>query len=730
MILYKYRLTIGGYIVKKNEKLKFIDLFSGIGGFRLGLEHNGMECVFSADIDDHACEMYKENFGVDSKHDVSKMTDDDIANIPDFDILTGGFPCQSFSISGKKQGFMDETRGTLFFEILRFLNIKKPRAFILENVKHLVHHDHGRTFTVMINSLNNLGYTVNYRVLNAKDFGVPQNRERIVIVGNNEGKNFDFNKLELKPVHSMIDFLDKDGKFEFLEPSEYTLIPQEKVKRQPSDLIFAGYRNKKIRTVGVRPDTEYLSRVHKMPNRIYSVEGVNPTLSSQETSGRYFILLKNKQVRKLTINEAYRFMGFPEDFKKVGSIGKLYNRIGNSVCVHMIESVGKVLKETLLMDTVDMKNPSNYLEKKYQEAREKGMVIYNKLEPADRDLVDIIVEKESNQKGVYTVLVTSLTYKALNPEQDVRLHQSQMTGGYSGRTFDTKYVTPFLKQKRFAAAMKESGWLTRSLEQPEPFDLDFPGKISNKRVKSAFLDILNKIELGIEQPDTFLVSIFYKSIEKKKKEDVILVNPVKSESRMKIDDIMYLLKAHFNYKNYANGQKGNSILPVIAFYSIYECLLKEMSRYNGKKLTPRQSHYSSDKSSGETGDIVIRNEDNSIYEVVEVKSDKVIDTLMVDDAYKKFKALGSVQRYYILSTRIPTEEQALELKNKCNEIFNESGTQIICNGLMKTLNYYLRLLNDTDDFINNYVKNVQNDSELNAEHKVSWSIVCEEYFNK
>ena len=712
------------------KKLKFVDLFSGIGGFRLGLEKLGMECVFSADFDEHACEMYELNYGVDSYHDVTKMTDEEIDNIPDFDILTGGFPCQAFSISGKKQGFMDETRGTLFFEILRFLSIKKPRAFILENVKNLIHHDSGRTFSVMVDSLNRLGYTVNYKVLNAKNFGVPQNRERIVLVGNNEGKVFDFEKLNLTPVHSMLNFLDKDGDFEYLDEGTYTLIPEDKIKRQPSDLIFVGYRNKKIRTTGVRPGTEYLSRVHKMPNRIYSAAGVNPTLSSQESSGRYFILLPNNKVRKLTLNETYRFMGFPEDFKKVGPTSKLYNRVGNSVCVNMVTEVGRVLEE-LLMNKIDHNDPNVVLEKIYKEAlSDIGLKTFNSLSATEKDYIMNIVNKEKLQKGVYTVLVTSLTYKILHPDQDIRYHQTQLKNGYSGRTFDTKYVTPFLKQKRFSGAMKESGWLTRSLEQPEPYTLNFPGKISNNSVKKSFLELLNNIEVNGKNPKDYLVSIFYQSIQRKAKEEVILVNPTERESTLKIDDIMYLLDKHFNYKNYSHGQRGNSILPVIAFYSMYECLIPEMSRYKDKFLTPRKSHYSSDRSSGETGDIVVRNADNSIYEVVEIKSDRLIDKDMVNDAYNKFKALGTVKRYYILSTITPSKELAAELKRTCDSIYNESGTQVICNGLMKTLNYYLRLLDNTDSFITNYVKNLQKDPELNYEHKISWNIIEKEFREK
>lgn len=322
------------------KELTFIDLFAGIGGIRQGFEKNGFKCVYSNEIDDHACEMYELNFGENPKGDITKL---DPSILPDFDILVGGFPCQSFSICGKQKGFED-ARGTLFFDICRILEKKKPKAIMLENVFNLVTHDKGNTFKVMKESLANLGYTIECRVLNARNFGVPQNRDRIIIVGSREGIHFDFNKLETNTIDSMIPFLDKEGPFEYLDPSEYTILEDKYVKRQSkSGLIFIGYRNKKIRVAGVRPGTEHLSRVHKMPNRIYSAEGTHPTIASQEQSGRYWIYVNNK-VRKLTINECYRFFGFPENFKKCGLLSKQYERIGNSVCVNMISAVAKEMK--------------------------------------------------------------------------------------------------------------------------------------------------------------------------------------------------------------------------------------------------------------------------------------------------------------------------------------------------------------------------------------------------
>lgn len=327
----------------KNQKYTFIDLFCGVGGIRMGFLNAGFKCVFSCDINIDCRETYRENYGempMGDIYDISEKKD-----VPNHDILCAGFPCQPFSISGKQKGFQD-TRGTLFFEICRIIRARKPKVVFLENVKHLVYHDSGNTLKVILSQLEELGYKVEWKVLNASDFGVPQNRERIIIVACKEGK-FDFQKLtKHKPV-VLKDFLDVDGDFEYLEPSEYTLL--ENPKKQSSGLIFAGYRNKSIRKVGVRPGTEHLSRVHKQPNRIYSVEGVHPTIPSQESSGRFFILTLDGKVRKLTLNECFRIMGFPDNFKRVSSVAEQYRQIGNSVCVPMVEDVAKeIMKQFFL----------------------------------------------------------------------------------------------------------------------------------------------------------------------------------------------------------------------------------------------------------------------------------------------------------------------------------------------------------------------------------------------
>lgn len=325
-------------------KFTFIDLFAGVGGFRMALQNAGGKCVYSSEWDAQAKKTYCANFGEVPFGDITKAATK--SYIPrEFDVLCAGFPCQPFSISGKQKGFED-TRGTLFFDVCQIVEEHQPKVVFLENVKHLVHHDGGRTLSTILEKLKDLGYEVSWRILNASDFGVPQNRERIIIIAA-KGKPFDFDLLTKEPRKIMKDVLDSTGNFEYLDPSEYTIL--EQMKCQPaSGLIFAGYRNKSIRKVGVRPGTEHLSRVHKQPNRIYSVNGIHPTLPSQETSGRFYVLTEDNRVRKLTISECWRLMGFPDNYVKVSGVGQQYRQVGNSVCVMMIECIAKEIYNQFL----------------------------------------------------------------------------------------------------------------------------------------------------------------------------------------------------------------------------------------------------------------------------------------------------------------------------------------------------------------------------------------------
>lgn len=323
----------------ENPEFTFIDLFAGIGGFRIPLQELGGKCLFSSEFNYHAQRSYEYNFGEVPFGDITKLN---LNIVPKHDILCAGFPCQPFSISGKMKGFED-TRGTLIYHVFKIIEKHQPKVVFLENVKHLVYHDNKRTLSTIIQHLENMGYIVSKRVLNASDFGLPQNRERIIIIGHKEIK-FDFSKIKKTPKPALKYFLDIENDFEYLNES-YTILNEHKT--QDSGLVFAGYRNKTIRKAGVRPGTEHLSRVHKQPNRIYSTEGVHPALPSQESSGRFWIWHEGN-VRKLTIQECYRIMGFPNQFIFINNKSELYKQIGNSVAIPMIKAVGEQIKNQLL----------------------------------------------------------------------------------------------------------------------------------------------------------------------------------------------------------------------------------------------------------------------------------------------------------------------------------------------------------------------------------------------
>ena len=210
------------------SKFKFIDLFSGIGGFHQAMEYFGGECVLASDIDANAINVYKNNYNMDSNINIRDIKSEDI---PDFDVLCAGFPCQSFSIAGKKKGFLDETRGTLFFEIARILEVKHPKYILLENVKNLVSHDNGNTYRVIRETLNKLGYRLTEEplILSPHQFGVPQSRERIYIPGVYDPDNVNipinikFDNLLKKKDNSIYSVLDENENSSEYQLSEHMI---------------------------------------------------------------------------------------------------------------------------------------------------------------------------------------------------------------------------------------------------------------------------------------------------------------------------------------------------------------------------------------------------------------------------------------------------------------------------------------------------------------------------
>lgn len=300
---------------KALKTLRFIDLFCGIGGFRYAaryaFEKLGFhgECVFSSDIDKYAGDSYEANFGERPAGDITKI---EAAAIPDFDILFGGFPCQAFSICGLRKGFADDTRGTLFFDIARIIKEKKPRAFVLENVKNLASHDGGKTLEVILEVLRGeLGYFVEYKLLNALDFGLPQKRERIVIIGASTPFEADWD-FKIDAVKTLNDILEKNAD----------------KKYYASDEIIA--KRKAAHTASAYPSIWHENKSGNVSSYPYSC--------ALRAGASYNYLLVNGE-RRLTPREALRLQGFPDDFKIVVSDTQIRKQAGNAVPVNMIEKV-------------------------------------------------------------------------------------------------------------------------------------------------------------------------------------------------------------------------------------------------------------------------------------------------------------------------------------------------------------------------------------------------------
>jgi len=359
-------------------------------------------------------------------------------------------------------------------------------------------------------------------------------------------------------------------------------------------------------------------------------------------------------------------------------------------------------------------NPQELLEKTYDQcmsivARFNSIKVG--LPEKEKKSLDILLEHSESAKGVLTVVITSIVYKALNPDQDIRNHQESIPNGYSGRTFDSKFITPFLKHYKFPA-MAESGWLTRSLEQKRPYNKTYPGAIKPDRLKNAFLYVIDKIQTGNNTKE-YLSYIIQGLIIKRNLQTIDLAKP----TNLSISTILNVLYDHFN-SNYK--AEGASRLPVLAIYAVYQCLIKETKRFQDMTLLPIESHTSADSRSGRIGDIEIIDSKNRPFEAVEVKYDIPITLKIVKDAYLKFQTTP-VDRYYILSTATQRDEEELEtIHSEIQKIKNVHGCQIIVNGIMPSLKYYLRLLEDTFEFIDHYVDLLENDSAIKFEHKQMW----------
>ncbi|QQS61631.1 MAG: DNA cytosine methyltransferase [Candidatus Moraniibacteriota bacterium] len=315
--------------------MKFIDLFAGIGGIKIAFEDAGFDCVFSNDFDNNCRITFDLNFSglfeIDKQMVLRDISQISTKNIPDFDILTGGFPCQPFSIAGYRQGFKDEKgRGNVFFDIIRILKDKKPKAFLLENVKNLKSHDKGNTIKVIYQELEKLGYKVTDKVLNAMQYGnIPQNRERIYIVGFLEEKSFEKFKFPkkitlTKTINDCLEIV-VDKKYFYNDKPLFERIKKDVTKK---DTIYQ-WRRQYVR--------ENKSKVC-------------PTLTANMGMGGHNvpIIFTDQGIRKLTPRECANFQGFPKNYKlpKIAD-SALYKQFGNSVVIPVVRRIAKNIKKAL-----------------------------------------------------------------------------------------------------------------------------------------------------------------------------------------------------------------------------------------------------------------------------------------------------------------------------------------------------------------------------------------------
>lgn len=318
------------------NKVKFIDLFAGIGGFHLALKNTDSECVFSSEWDKKCQEVYEKNFNIKPYGDITKI---DAKDIPSHNLLCAGFPCQAFSISGKRLGF-NEIRGTLFFDVARIAKFHKPRVIFLENVKNFLKHDNGKTINVVKSTLEDLNYNVFYSLLNSSNYGIPQSRERIYIVAFRKDLNIKEFSFPI-PINKSVSLND------FLLPDKLT--NEFIIKRK--DIFFEN--NKKIQKdmFGDYPQkTLRVGYVNKggQGERIYSPFGHSIALTAYgggvgSKTGLYLI---NKKIRKLAPRECARISGFPDSFKIHESKSVCYSQFGNTVVVNVIRSIVEKIFQT------------------------------------------------------------------------------------------------------------------------------------------------------------------------------------------------------------------------------------------------------------------------------------------------------------------------------------------------------------------------------------------------
>ena len=325
-----------------------------------------------------------------------------------------------------------------------------------------------------------------------------------------------------------------------------------------------------------------------------------------------------------------------------------------------------------------------------------------------------IVDNQGSNRGVLAVLITLLLKKIIDPAQDIRLHQAQMEDGFSGRGLDSSVVTPFLRNMSFPYMASGSGWLTRSLEQSLPYDLNYPGNIRPAEVKEAFLILVDGVQHNRLSVENLLLSIFMGLIQyRDRNANLVLSRPI----NLSVSEAVAKVNQH-----HSTQLQGAARLPVLAIYSILSILTKELDRYDGCQVLPLEHHTAADSRTNLIGDVHILNPQGVMFEGYEIKHNVPITSGMIQGSYDKFHATP-VRRFYILTTH--DRDDYSEFAPDIQRIASSHGCQLILNGIDRTLLYYLRLIRDTTEFIHQYVSNLETDPSVSFQIKEAWNQIAQ-----
>ena len=330
------------------------------------------------------------------------------------------------------------------------------------------------------------------------------------------------------------------------------------------------------------------------------------------------------------------------------------------------------------------------------------------------DYVKTVLDYQEARKAALAVTITLLLKKLHTPCQDIRQHQDQLQGGFSGRGLDTQVVTPFLRSNQFPH-MAESGWLTRSFEQAQPYDLDYPGSVSPTKLKQAFLGLVDGVQnQGVSAEDALLTIFVGLIAHRDRNVNLVLSRPI----NLSIAQVIEKLRLH-----HRTQAQGASRLPVLSIHAILNILARETNRYQGCTILPLEQHTAADTRTNLIGDINITDGNDSLFESYEIKHNIPITSELIQASYEKLQTTP-VKRFYLLTT-YPHEDYS-EFDADIQHIAQSHGCQFIVNGVDRTLLYYLRLIGDPSDFVDEYVTHLESDSSITFVLKEGWNAIVAE----